>query len=404
MAGKALEKVTIEQARMALLAGQGLLDDPAGGKKRLTPAGLYHKVERMGFVQVDTISTVERAHQHILHSRCDDYRPEMLTKLLERDRKLFEHWTHDASIIPTAWWPHWQHRFKRYEKRAASPSAWWRQRIGKDPQAVIDHVIERITKEGALRSADFEHERTDSAGWWGWKPQKAALEHLWRAGMLSISKRVNFHKYYDLTERVLPEWYQTAASEHEAHIDWACTTALDRLGFATSGELFQFFRAITSVEARQWCTDAKRDGRVVEVIIESNNGTNPRKAFAFVNWKQRLKKLPGAPDRMRLLSPFDPVLRDRDRTLRLFSFDYRFEAFVPAPKRKYGYYVLPILDRDALVGRIDAKTHRDRGELVVNKLWWEPRIKPTRERTARLNEALERLAQFVGAERVIHGR
>ena len=389
-----------------LLGGQGLLDDPAGtgnGFSSITPAALYRRIERMGFVQVDTISAVERAHQHILHSRFDAYQPAMLTKLLERDRKLFEHWTHDASIIPTAWWPYWKHRFRRYENRGAAPNAWWRQRVGKDPQRVIDHVLERITSEGALRSADFEHERADddSAAWWGWKPQKAALEHLWRAGVLSISKRVNFHKYYDLTERVFPTWHKHRPADDDDHVDWACTSALDRLGVATAGEMFQFFRAITPAEARQWCAQAKLDGRIVEVIVESMNGTKPRKAFAPHDWKRRLLKLPPAPDRMRLLSPFDPVLRDRDRALRLFDFDYRFEAFVPAPQRKYGYYVLPMLDGDELIGRLDAKTHRDRGELVVNKLWWEPQVKVNRRRRARLDDALERLAHFVGVERVV---
>lgn len=406
MAGKTtLETVSATQARAFLLAGQGLLDDPATGNrpgKPLTPAGLYSRIERMGFVQMDTISTVERAHQHILHSRCDDYKPTMLTKLL-RDRKLFEHWTHDASIIPTAWWPHWKRRFDRYAKREHS-KAWWRQRIGDDPQAVLDHVIERITDEGPLRSADFEHQRTEAPappGWWGWKPQKAALEHLWRAGVLSVSKRINFHKYYDLTERVFPKLRDHEPTDADAHLDWACTSALDRLEFATPGELFAFFRAITPVEARAWCTQAAKDGRVVEVMVESANGSAPRKSFGWHDWKKRLKKLPAPPNRLRLLSPFDPVLRDRDRALRLFNFDYRFEAFVPAPKRRYGYYVLPMLDNDQLVGRVDAKTHRDRGEFVVNNIWWEPTIKPTRVRKARLDDALERLAHFVGAEHVV---
>lgn len=406
-AERQIETVSAAEVRLLLLAGQGLLDDPSAGNgpgKPLTPAGLNRRIERMGFVQVDTISMVERAHQHILHSRCDGYRPAMLAKLLERDRKLFEHWTHDASIIPTVWWPHWKHRFKRYEKRGASPNAWWRQRVGKDPQRVVNHVLERIAEEGPLRSADFEHEQTERGAWWRWKPQKAALEHLWRAGVLSISKRVNFHKYYDLTERVLPKMHDAPASDEDAHIDWACTAALDRLGFATSGEIASFMRAVTPIESRAWCHQAKIDGRIVEVEIISPNGEKPRRSFAPHDWKRRLQKTPAIPDRMRLLSPFDPVLRDRDRTLRLFGFDYRFEAFVPAPKRKYGYYVLPILDCGELIGRVDAKTHRDKGELVINGLWWEPNVKPTRVRKARLNEALERLAQFVGVERVISAR
>lgn len=392
--------LTAAQARRLLLDRQGLMHDPST-TARLTPARLHRHIERIGFVQIDTISTVQRAHHHILHSRFDDYEPAQLRKLLDTDRKLFEHWTHDASIIPIAWFPQWKLRFERYRERGNAPNAWWRKRIGDNPDAVLDHVLERITDEGPLRSADFEHDRKDSGPWWGWKPQKAALEYLWRIGVLAVDRRVNFHKHYDLTERVLAHVYDHDPPGRKEHVDWACTTALERLGTATPAELAGFFNAIPLADARNWCAAARSEGRIVEVVIESADGSKPRRSYAFHDWKRRLSRVPDPPDRLRLLSPFDPVIRDRKRALRLFDFDYRFEAFTPASKRRYGYYVLPMLDRDRIVGRLDAKTHRDRSELEVKGLWWEPSVRVTKALRSRLDDALDRLANAVGVDFVV---
>ena len=130
------------------------------------------------------------------------------------------------------------------------------------------------------------------------------------------------------------------------------------------------------------------------------DGAKSRASFALSDWRQRLQKLASPPERMRLLSPFDPVIRDRARMLRLFSFDYRFEAFVPDPQRQYGYYVLPLLEGDQLVGRIDPKFQRERGTLEVRQVYWEPTINVTKARKKKLDEALARLANLIGAEKV----
>ncbi len=159
-----------------------------------------------------------------------------------------------------------------------------------------------------------------------------------------------------------------------------------------------FLNAVSSAQARRWCEQAAKAGVVVPVLVTTPDGSGPYPAFARADWEARVRRLPPPPERIRLLSPFDPLCRDRRRTERLFNFDYRFEAFVPAPKRRFGYYVLPILEGDRLIGRLDPKFHRDRGELVVNDVWWEPKIRPTRERRRRLEDAIDRLAGFVGAE------
>jgi uncharacterized protein YcaQ len=277
-------------------------------------------------------------------------------------------------------------------------SPWWRERVGDRVEELLEQVLERVRREGPLRSADFEHPRKGSeAAWWGWKPQKAALECLWHTGQLAVAGRVNFHKVYDLPERVFPEAHELAATAPDAHLEWACAAALERLGTATARELAAFWDAVEPDEAQAWCEAALIAGRVERVEVEGIQGGRPRPAYAATGWRERVAALADPGDRMAILCPFDPILRDRARTLRLFGFDYRFEAFVPEAGRQYGYYVLPVLEGDLLVGRLDAKFHRARGALEIKGLWWEQGVRPGKARRKRLRTALESLAGRIGA-------
>ena len=391
-------RVSAAQARLLLMGAQGLLSDPA---RAATAAAVFDLVRRMGFVQLDSISYVERAHHLTLSSRLHAYRREHLARLLERDRSLFEHWTHDASAVPTEWFVHWKPRFARAAARIRA-NGWWRERMGADAERIVEAVRSRIQSEGPLRSQDFEHERGQVSAWWGWKPQKAALEYLWHTGELVVVRREKFQKVYDLTGRVFPEQHRAPAPAEEEHTEWACSTALERLVVATPKELADFWAAIEPARARGWCERAGREGRIVPVLVEplDDGASRPRPAYALPDWGRRLKRLPEPPPMTRLLSPFDPVLRDRGRALRLFGFDYRFEAFVPEPQRKFGYYVLPVLEGDRLVGRVDPKFDRAEGLLKIRRVYWEPGVRATRGRVKGLREAAERLARFVGAEGV----
>lgn len=390
-----LDRLPASLAARLLLGAQGLCADPA---RKATKRELAKTIDALGFVQVDTINIVARAHDLSLFSRLDGYRPELLKELLEKDRALFEHWTHDASIIPTRWYTHWKPRFARALARIEA-HPWWEERLGGRPEEILDHVRTRIRDEGPLKSVDFEHEG-ERGTWWAWKPAKAALECLWRTGELAIAGREHFHKRYDLAERVHPKAHGLPAPDPEAHLEWACSTAAERLVIFTARELAAFWDEAPLKAASEWCAEAQRQGRIVPVEVASLDGAAPQVAFALPDWSARLKEIPEPPSRMRLLCPFDPILRDRARCLRRFGFDYRFEAFTPAPQRRYGYYVLPLLEGERLVGRLDPKLHRDRDILEVRGLWWEPGIKPTRIRLKRLQEALERLAVFTGAREI----
>ncbi|WP_243303735.1 winged helix-turn-helix domain-containing protein [Geothrix oryzisoli] len=390
-----LPLISASAAQRLFLGAQGLLDDPA---RRATTASLQALIQKLGFVQMDTINVVARAHDLTLASRLDGYQPEQLRKLLEDRRSLFEGFTHDASAIPTDFFPHWKPRFARDRARIHA-HAWWQHHFrGTDGAQVVQGVKARIEHEGPLKSSDFEHPEKRGP-WWGWKPQKAALDFLWRSGELMIPRREGFQKLYDLTERVLPEPHARPCPEPAEHLEWACATAAERLGVFTPKELADYWDSIEAAEAKAWCEGAAKAGRLVPVAVEGADGET-RPAFALADWEARLAKLPEPADRTRLLCPFDPILRDRARALRRFGFDYRFEAFVPEPKRQYGYFVLPILEGDRLVGRLDPKLHRDRGLLEIRGLWWEAGIKATKVRRRTLDEALARLAAFVGAEEI----
>jgi hypothetical protein len=188
-------------------------------------------------------------------------------------------------------------------------------------------------------------------------------------------------------------------SSREEHLDWACRGAIERLGVGAPGELSKFFAGVSAKDATRWCRERVSGGELIEVEAEAVDDSRPRRAFALPDWERRAARVSDAPERTRLLSPFEPAIHDRVRTQRLFGFDFRVEIFVPPKKRKYGYYVLPILEGERLVGRLDPRLDRERDVLDVQKLWWEPGVKPTRPRRAALEQAVGRLAEQIGASR-----
>ncbi|MDQ0455060.1 winged helix-turn-helix domain-containing protein [Rhizobium paknamense] len=380
-------------ARCMFLERQGLSRPPG---KALSRAGLLALIEELGFVQVDSIATVERAHHQILFSRNQTYRRQDLTALLEEDRQLFEHWTHDASIIPAAFYPYWKHRFRREEERVRNN---WRKWQGEAFETIYEDTYRHVLENGRVLSRDLKEEEHKSGGWWNWHPSKTALEYLWRSGRLAIAARENFQKIYDLAERVIPQPHYDQDVEHDAFVDWACRSALTRLGAATSGEIASFWALVTPQEAKNWIEDQR--AALEEVEIECA-GDRPRRAFALAEDLPRLLNPAEPPSRIRVLSPFDPLIRDRNRTERLFGFFYRIEVFVPEPKREYGYYVFPLLEKDRLIGRIDMKADRKTGSLDVKRLWLEKGVRPSTGRLERLHAELLRLARFTGVERVVY--
>ncbi len=381
-------------ARRLFLHLHALAEPPSGPARGADLAAL---IARIGFVQVDSINTVERAHHMILFARRASYRPEALKRLVERDRAAFEHWTHDASIIPMTLFPMWKHRFARDALRLRDS---WKRFFREGYEAQVGTILDRIARDGPVTSTDVGvGEVRGKGGWWDWHPSKTALEWLWRTGAVQITRRDGFQKVYDLTERVIPDAHRLAMPDEAAVIDWAASSALDRLGFATPREIAAYWAAITPEEARDWCKAETQRGALCEVAVESADGTH-RHAFARPDVMAAAAAAPEPPGRLRVLSPFDPALRDRARAERLFGFRYRIEVFVPEAQRQYGYYVFPLLEGDRLIGRIDMKAQRDRGLLQVRALWPEARLRFGAGRLGRLEGELARMARFAGCDRV----
>jgi len=384
--------LTNTRARHIFLERHGLTSRPSGPGKG---ADLADAIDDLGFVQLDSVNTFARAHDLILWSRRQQYRPAALQNLLHRDRQVFEHWTHDAAAIPIASFPHWRLRFRRDETRLANR---WKDDRRDDFMSKTEEVLRRISDDGPCTSGQVgKDESRGSGGWWDWHPSKTALEFLWRSGQLSVLRRDGFTKVYDLTERVIPDAFRAHQPDTQDTIEWCCAGALDRLGFATSGELAAFWDNVTPSEAKAWCTTALADNRIIEVDVEGVDG-KLRRSFA---WPDVMDRPVAAPvPRLRILSPFDPALRDRKRAERLFGFHYRIEIFVPAPQRKYGYYVFPVIEGDRLIGRIDMK--RDNGVLVITALWPENRVRMGAGRQGALHAELERAARFGGCNDITY--
>ncbi|MGR3617722.1 MAG: winged helix-turn-helix domain-containing protein [Paracoccaceae bacterium] len=379
-----------EHARRVFLDRHALLEQPAGAAGG---ASLLELIQRLGFVQLDSINTVARAHDLILHARRPAYRPKNLRRLHDRDRGLFEHWTHDAAVIPMEFYPHWHLRFIR--DAALLKSRWrnWR-RDGFEQR--FETVLQHIRDHGPVSSSDVgTDEKKGSGGWWDWHPSKTALEYLWRSGALTVTRREGFRKIYDLTKRVIEDTLCPGAipCDEDTTIDWLCSAALDRLGFATSGEIAAFWDTVKSSEAKQWCQEQLDSGASELIDVMCSDG-KLRRTFARPGLIDTVAGLGSAPGRLRVLSPFDPALRDRQRAERLFGFQYRIEVFVPAPKRKYGYYVFPLLEGDRLVGRIDMKAFRDEDCLRISALWPERGVRWGKARQARLEAEIERIRRL----------
>ena len=389
------DRLSNRDARRLFLSQHGLTE-PA--HRKLSALELETRIQQIGFVQVDSINTVARAHHMILHARNRTFRPKQLTQLIERDRSMFENWTHDASIIPTEYYPDWRARFRKTGVRLRER---WRKYRREGFEAEVDTILDRIAQSGPVMARDLGGDEPKRAGgWWNWHPSKTALEYLWRTGVLAVSRREGFQKVYDLTERVIPDEHRASEPDDEAAIDWACRSAINRLGFASSGEVAGFWESVSAAEAAKWCRENLGKG-LRRIEVEGADGSKPREVFALEDVFERVAAVEEPLSGLRVLSPFDPMIRDRVRAKRLFDFDYRIEVFVPAAKRRYGYYVFPLLEGDRFVGRINMKHQRQEdGALHVTGLWPERGVKMGKARSRALEATLDQLRRFCDAEAV----
>lgn len=396
----------------ALFLERQHLDRPRA--RRLTAASLVRFAEDTGGVQLDSINVVDRAHHLTLWSRFGPYERGALDRLIYRRRVLFEYWAHVACLVSTAHFPGWRRAMLEYRHRHKG----WTGFLRKHP-TVLATVEAAIRDRGPLGNADFQHARPGRAsGWWSWKPATHALDFLWMSGRIGVHSRVHFQKRFDLLERVLPAALAREPLDAAAFRRWHLERSLHAMGAATDTDLrmyLTFPRTEASARARV-LREMLRRGEVVEIEVAGHRGrwyALARDLEALAAAGRRRMASRGAT----LLSPFDSFLWHRERVGRLFGYDYRIEVYVPAGKRTFGYYALPLLVDGQLVGRVDAKLHRSERRLELRHVSFEPwfaarRRAPaaawgavTPERSlAGLADAAWSLAAFTGAEQVHAGR
>lgn len=384
-------ELPLQQARNLHLAAQGLLQ-PA--QRPATRAALRRCIAQMQLLQIDTIHVVARSPYLVLFSRLGPYPMVWLDETLAAGQ-VFETWAHEACLAPAGDLA--LHRSHNRDTRQH-----WGVALGRNgdaqQQAHLQRLLDHVRLSGPVRSSDFTRTDGHSGGWWGWKDEKLWLEALFARGELMVARRERFQRVYDLAERVHPGVHALPALDAATVRDRFIDAAISALGITQARWVSDYFR--TKPRLRDADLDAwVADGRLLRVAVTGWD------APAYVHadhlpllrraWRGRLQAT-----HTTVLSPFDPVTWDRQRASTLFGFDYRIECYTPEHKRSYGYFVLPLLHCGRLVGRLDAKAHRDQGVFELKALFLEPGVDASDELLAALAGALWRCARWHGATRL----
>jgi hypothetical protein len=382
-----------DQARRLHLAAQGLLRPP---RRRARAADVVDAIERMRLLQIDSIHVVARSPYLVLHARVGDYENAWLDDALAQGR-IAECWAHEACFVPAADLPlhrAWRERGAHWAHRHAA-------RMHREHRAEMDELLERIRAQGPARAADFPRADRGVSGWWEWKPEKRWLEAWFALGELMVPRRERFQRVYDLAERVLarldppfvPSMLDPAALRRRFILD-----SVRALGIAQARWIADYYRLRPAVDEAE-LAPLVAAGELLAVPVQGWNAPGyVHREHAPLLEKARAGQLRAT--HTALLSPFDPLVWDRARAQAMFDFEYTIECYTPAPKRRYGYYVLPILHRGSLVGRLDAKAHRSEGVFEVKALFLEPGRQATPRLVADVADAVARTAQWHGTPAV----
>jgi uncharacterized protein YcaQ len=387
--------IPLAASRALALYAQGLHALP-GKADRDT---IYSVVERLGCVQIDTLQMVARSQYLLMWSRVGRYDPADFDALIFEpgDRRLFEYWKKAACIIPLR---DYRYSLPQMRHRRENPGAWWQARFLEEEEnwRLLEQVRERIAEEGPLRAAQFEYNGPKRDSWWDWKPAKHALEHLYNIGDLMIASRVNFQRVYDLRERVLPEWVDqtepTPAETHRYHIEQAAK-ALGICGPYQAGD-YTFMRR---GDARPALTTLIKAGTLLEVEAELVSGETATMIIHRDLLPALQRALDGelVPQHTTFLTPFDSLFWARGRDEQLWNFRQALEAYKREPDRIWGYFCLPILHHDRLVGRFDPKLDRKTRTLTLRALHLEPGIEPDEQLVADVAAAMRDFMAFHNA-------
>jgi len=391
---QAIDHVTRREAQALATIAQGLAAPPP--RRRVRMADLRDLVHRLGCVQLDTISVISRSHETVAFSRLGTYDVRLWEELYEPAHEITEYWAHAAAIVPLDHLYLYRTEMERFREVLRTKYA--------HQQPVRDAVLERIRQEGPMSSRHFEAPDGPPGKAWDWygrKPEREALSDLWSEGALIMRRRENFHRVFDVMERLLPDLWEREVCDEERRLILG-RNAARALGITTLAWFVDYFRTggrphLPRPVATETIASLVERGELLPVIIEGIDEPAWLDASMLPALEQ-LRQRRGWPTRTTLLSPFDNLVWNRKRDEQLWSFYYRLECYTPAPKRVYGYYSLPILHRGKLVGRLDPSFDRKRGFLSIKSLHWEPWVRPNEALVRAVGNAIGELAMFLGGE------
>jgi uncharacterized protein YcaQ len=386
----------------------------AGPRLSANTNGIMCVARELGCLQLDPTSAVARSHLLVLWSRLGNYSVSHLDQLLWDERRLFEYWAHCASIVLTEDYPLYHLMMRNYPRRHHTDV--WEQRVCEwltDNASLRRYILTRLRKEGPLLSRQLEAEGIHpkawvSSGWTAERNVSRMLDFLWMQGKIMVTKRVGGQKQWDLAERCLPAWTPRDQLDEYEVTYRAAQQALRALGVATAQHIKYHFIRGRYPHLNEVLTQLVDEGRIVLAAVRDKNETWKGAWFIHADDVPLLESLRDSAwqsaQRTTLLSPFDNLICDRARTEQLFDFNYRVEIYVPASKRQYGYFAMPILHGDRLIGRIDPTMNREQGVLTINAVYAEDYAPMNRATAIAVRDAIAELAQFLGAHDVVYAK
>ncbi len=372
-----ITSISIQDAKRMVLNCQGLV---ANGQFGTGKSGLLHAVEKLGYIQIDALAVVQRAHHHTLWSRTKNYLPKHLDSLITKERKLFEYWHHAMAYLPVR---DFKFHLYTYETIRKKPYYWF----PVSPK-LKSYVLDKIKNEGPLFARDFKTTVAGSKKMWDIKPTKQALFELFMRGDIMVHCRVNFQRQYDLTERILPNHVNLVKPSEEDLAEFLIISSLKANGLMLSNE-FYYLRNWIQPIVKKWLLRFEEAGKICRIQVGKGSEST---YFGLPEFDQSIPKR--IPKKVRFLSPFDNTIIQRKRVHALFNFSYQTEIYFPKHKRKYGYFAMPILYGTSLIGRIDPKADREKGILVIHLIQIEKHEKISDQLIFQLKAALKAFATF----------
>ena len=384
----AKSSLSISEARRLALSAQGFGSERT--EKLSSWTAIAREIKRLHLLQIDSVNVLTRSHYIPLFSRLGAYDRTALDKrsLSHKNRHMFECWAHEASLVPLELHPLMRWRMDRARKGDSIYGAM--SQFSVDEKAYLKNVLAFVKSHGPTAQSDLPDKSKGAGGWWGWSKGKLALETLFAQGLLTTAKRESFERFYDLPERVIPSEILSLPTPPEREVFMRLIDLSGQaLGFGTEFDLRDYFRLPVN-ETKKAIADAVDAGILLPVSVEGWKAPTYLHAGA---------KIPRKVSASALVSPFDPICWDRPRAERLFNFHYRIELYTPAPKRKFGYYVLPFLHGDGFGGRVCLKADRENGVLLANRSHIEPGLDHDDVATA-LAAELKHMSNWLGLGKV----